>query len=67
MGEKMWAVFSLMKNSEECISAEDIQHQLEEKGYDIGLKAVYAVIKQLNELTSLKYGKGIIKAVRRVG
>lgn len=45
MGEKMWAVFSLLMNSEECISAEDIQHQLEEKGYDIGLKAVYAVIK----------------------
>ena len=47
MGEKMWAVFSLLMNSEECISAEEIQRQLEEKGYDIGLKAVYAVIKQI--------------------
>ena len=35
MGEKMWAVFSLLMNSEECISAEEIQRQLEEKGYDI--------------------------------
>ena len=52
MGEKMWAVFSLLMNSEECISAEDIQRQLEEKGYDIGLKAVYAVIKQINVFTS---------------
>ena len=54
MGEKMWAVFSLLMNSEECISAEEIQRQLEEKGYDIGLKAVYAVIKQINAFTSLK-------------
>lgn len=67
MGEKMWAVFSLLMNSEECISAEDIQHQLEEKGYDIGLKAVYAVIKQINVFTSLMFGKEIIKAVRRFG
>ena len=67
MGEKMWAVFSLLMNSEECISAEDIQRQLEEKGYDIGLKAVYAVIKQINVFTSLMFGKEIIKAVRRFG
>lgn len=67
MGEKMWAVFSLLMNSEECISAEDIQRQLEEKGYDIGLKAVYAVIKQINAFTSLMFGKEIIKAVRRFG
>ncbi len=31
--------------------------QLEEKGYDIGLKAVYAVIKQINVFTSLMFGK----------
>lgn len=67
MGEKMWAVFSLLMNSEECISAEEIQRQLEEKGYDIGLKAVYAVIKQINAFTSLMFGKEIIKAVRRFG
>lgn len=67
MGEKMWAVFSLLMNSEECISAEDIQRQLEEKGYDIGLKAVYAVIKQINAFTALMFGKEIIKAVRRFG
>ena len=67
MGEKMWAVFSLLMSSEECISAEDIQRQLEEKGYDIGLKAVYAVIKQINAFTSLMFGKEIIKAVRRFG
>ena len=54
-------------NSEECISAEDIQRQLEEKGYDIGLKAVYEVIKQINVFTSLMFGKEIIKAVRRFG
>ena len=54
-------------NSEECISAEEIQRQLEEKGYDIGLKAVYAVIKQINAFTSLMFGKEIIKAVRRFG
>lgn len=67
MGKKMWAVFSLLMNSEECISAEDIQRQLEEQGYDIGLKAVYAVIKQINAFTQLMFGKEIIKAVRRFG
>lgn len=67
MGEKMWAVFSLLMDSKECISAEEIQHQLEEKGYDIGLKAVYAVIKQINAFTSLMFNKEIIKAVRRFG
>ena len=51
MGEKMWAVFSLLMNSEECISAEDIQHQLEEKGYDIGLKAVYLSLIHISEPT----------------
>ena len=67
MGKKMWAVFSLLMNSEECISAEDIQRQLEAQGYDIGLKAVYAVIKQINAFTQLMFGKEIIKAVRRFG
>lgn len=67
MGKKMWAVFSLLMNSKECISAEDIQRQLEEEGYDIGLKAVYAVIKQINAFTQLMFGKEIIKAVRRFG
>lgn len=65
--EKNVGCLLIIDEFRECISAEDIQRQLEEKGYDIGLKAVYAVIKQINVFTSLMFGKEIIKAVRRFG
>ena len=48
-------------NSEECISAEDIQHQLEEKGYDTvicthlyGMEVMTAIKKRLKKYKSLQ-------------
>lgn len=67
MGEKLYYVFKIIKESKEPISAKDILVCLENYKIFLDIKTVYSMIKRLNDFYYCLTNKQLIRTIRRRG
>ena len=67
MGEKLYYVYKVIKESQEPISGKDIVTALKEYGIKVDIKTVYSLIERINDFYQCLTGKQLIKTIRRKG
>lgn len=67
MGEKLYYVFKVIKESQEPISGKDIVAVLKEYGIKVDIKTVYSLIERINSFYQCLTDKQLIKTIRRKG
>lgn len=67
MGEKLFYVFKVIKESSEPISGKDIVEALSEYGIKVDIKTVYSLIERINDFYTCLTGKKLIQTIRRKG
>ncbi|MDD8049480.1 MAG: WYL domain-containing protein [Thomasclavelia sp.] len=67
MIERMCYTYLIIKESNDPITASDIQIKLEDYDIFINVKTVYKAINNINELTTILFNKSIIKTIHRIG
>ena len=67
MGERLYYVFKIIKESKEPISAKDILACLKEYDIVLNIKTVYSIINHLNEFYYCLTNKQLIKTIHRCG
>lgn len=67
MGEKLYYVYKIIKESKEAISAKDILARLNDYDIKVDIKTIYSMIKRINEFYYCFTDQQLIKTIRRRG